>query len=986
MKRLSTLMAVAMAILASAGCDKNNVETPADNPVKPDPQEQAMVFSATTDIQTKTALSPDEDVYNVIWQEGDQIRINGYVCDMVTDQPDGFGPGQTKAIFSGFVLNTTTYEAWYPVSMSTAWYYKKSLPATQTYIPDNVKEFPMYATGETTDLQFKNLCGIIRLNLKGAKSVSSIGLVDKSESPKGLSGEYQVADFCAVPDGIDGVLLNCETPVELNAESFTPFLIAVPAGSYDKLQITVSATDGTAAVLTSNKTISVQRSMITTLNISSPKFKAPGDDIIYTTKGTTMLGKYATGADASVFGEGLTVMSHSYDASTKTGVISLSGTATQVGQSAFASTDLVTITLPNNIETFGRESFYNSRNLTTVSKPSKLKTIDYRAFCNAMAFTGIDLSGITSIGADAFSGSAFTGEVVIGSGLAEIGQYAFRNCKGLTVIFNAMPATMGNCIFEGSGVTSATFNCDAGNLPGYMFNQCKSLTAVVFKGTLGSIGNNDFYGCSALTDISLDGTGVTTIGSEAFRGAALSASFSIPSTVTSIGGSAFCACSGLVSITVPDAAFTGNNTFQECINLESVTFTEGTRTTAIPYRTFYGCTKLTSVNIPTSVTNIGQEAFDNCGLTSLPSGWDRSGITYGNNPFAGCPITSITFPDSWTSIPNYFCCNMKQLASVDFGHTVSTIGSHSFDSCTALTAVNIPSNVTKLVSHCFYRSGVTSVTGMNRTDLTVENNAFAESKLQSADISNWTVVPGGCFNSCKDLSSVTLGEGLKTISANAFEKCSSLTAISLPSTLEKMENYCFKESGLTALPSGMHDMTFGNNIFQATPMTSVTFPAGMTTTGNYMFSGCTSISSADLADVTNLAEGTFVGCSTLTSVNFRSVENLQRYAFNNCKALTEVTLPDSLVRMYEHAFDGCTGLKKVDIGTGITKIDGWCFQNDNNLETLIIRAAAVPTLSNSLNSVSNAHIPSIHVPSSLIGSYQAAAVWSNYSEFFLAIE
>lgn len=574
-----------MAVLAFAGCQKNLSATDAEIPCQ---QEQTMVFSATTDVQTKTTLSPSDDVYNVIWQEGDQIRINGYLFNLSADQPEGWGPGYTRADFTGSVVaSATTFEAWYPISLSTAWYYKKTLPATQTYAEDNVIGFPMYAIGENENLQFKSLCGIIRLNLKGTKSVSSIGLKDRSDSPKGLSGDFNVNDYNAVVNGTAGVLLECGTPVVLSADEFTSFMIAVPAGSYGKLQITVSATDGTAAILTSNKAITVERSVITDINISSPQFKAPGDEITYTTRIATPLDKYAVGADASVFGENLTVVGHSYDSATKTGVITLSGTATQVGQNAFASSELVTITLPDNIETFGRECFYNCRSLTTVNKPSKLKTIEYRAFCNAMAFTGIDISGITAIGADAFAGSAFTGDIVIDSELTEIGAYAFRSCKTMTAVFNAMPATVGNCLFESSGITSVTFNCNVGDLAGWMFNGCRSLTSATFKGTLGSIGASAFYGCSALESISL------------------------PSTCKSIGNDAFTSCTKLASFIMPaDLTKLGTNAFGNCTSLESITFSEGIAT--IPANAFQTCSALVNVTIPDSVNTIDSYSFNHC--------------------------------------------------------------------------------------------------------------------------------------------------------------------------------------------------------------------------------------------------------------------------------------------------------------------------------------------------------------------------------------
>ncbi len=994
MRRMFTIAAAAVLFLLSS-CQEVKPEILIDEQAETNQSSEgtSVTFTAVTENQsTKTALSKNADVWDVIWKSGDKVKVNGYSLSIdETDQAEGYGPECTKAVFSGYVLGNNSspkYRAWYPETLGkTAG--SLSLPSIQEYIADGVSGFPMYAESENESLQFKNLCGIVRLNLKGSKNISAIGLIDKSENPEGLSGSIDIVECTAkIKNGAAGVTLQCASPIALSSDEFTSFLIIVPAGSYGKLQITITADDESYAILTSNKAITVERSKITDINISTLKFKNDKAIISYTTTNTTQISKYPVGADASIFGNGLTVVGHSYDQSSKAGIITLSGTVTEIGEKAFSNlSNLETITIPESVTAIGSQSFLECRNLTTINWPESLTSVGYRAFYMDLKLATLDLSHIETIGSEAFSNCNFT-NVVIGNSITDIGNNAFQNTQVTSATFNAFPATVGTSLFQGCAkLATATFNCDVPALPEKTFINCTTMTSATFNGTLGAVGNSGFYNCKALEDISLDGTGITSIGDDAFHGVPLSSEFEIPSSITAIGGSAFNNCSGLVSITVPDASFTGNNTFIECKNLESVTFTGGTRMTKIPYRSFYGCSKLASINnIPSCVTSIDNEAFMNCGLTSLPEGWGRDGIKYGNSVFAGCPITQITFPDNWTIIPKQFCYNMSQLSSVNFGNGLTTIEWQVFTGCSSLSSITIPSNVRTLMSFCFYKSGVTSVTGLNRSDLTVENNAFNESKLQTIDISNWTTITNSCFANCADLVNVTLGEGLTSIKSNAFQNCTSLTSISLPSTLTVMENYAFAGTGLTALPAGMHDMTFGSQLFKGTPMSSVTFPEGMTKTGDYMFSGCSTLTSADLGDVTSLAEGTFSGCSSLVNVDFSSVENIYRYAFNNCTALTSVVLPNTLTRMYEHAFDGCTALETVDIGTGLTTMDGYCFQNANKLETLIIRTSSVPELKVSLNSSSKASIPLIYVPESLVETYKAASIWSNYSSCFRALE
>lgn len=987
------LLAAAAAVLLVPCCQEISPETIDEEPVVETPAVPGTVASITAVTEnsgTKTGLSRNGDVWDVVWKEGDAMRLNAYRLTLDENQPDGYGPGTAKAVFKGsFMGNPSSprYRAWYPEALGINFGYL-SLPSEQVYAADDINGFPMYAESNGETLQFKNLCGAIRLNLKGSKNISAIGLLDISANPKGLSGSIDITDNTAVvKSGTAGVTLSCPTPVALDGEDYTSFFISVPAGSYEKLQITVSADDETYAILKSNTTIAVDRSKVTEINIPTLKFKNDKAKITYTTTNTTQLAKYNVGADASVFGEGLTVVSHTYDAETKTGVIILSGTVTKIGQYAFSSTNLKTITIPESVTEIEREGFYDSRSLTTINWPASLTSVGYRAFSMDMALTTVDLSHLTYIGAEAFFNCA-PESVTVGANINTIGTDAFRGGKMTSVVVNAIPETMlGGLFYDCANLVSATFNCDVPSLPAYIFHNCDKLASVTFNGSLGEIGEKAFYSCAVLTDgISLDGTGITSIGSEAFHGTPLSSSFDIPATVTSIGHAAFCECPGLAAIHIPDASLAGNSNFMDCANLESVTFTGATRTTSIPYHCFKGCTKLSAANIPSSATSVGEEAFTGCGLTAMPDGWGRSGITYGSKVFSGCPITHITFPDNWTKIPSQFCHGMASLATVDFGSGLTSLGNQAFNGCWALTSVTIPANVTSLTSHSFYRCGVQSVTGMNRSDLTIGDSVFSESKLKSADISNWATVPVSCFKDCADLSSVTLGEGLTRIDNNAFQGCSSLTSVSLPSTLTQMGSYAFSGTGLTSLPAGLHQMTFGQYIFKAAPITSVAFPAGMTSTGEYMFANCASLESVDLRDVTSLEEGTFLECGALESVNFRSVTTLKKGCFNGCKSLTSVTLPNSLEIMYSEVFKKCTALRSVDIGTGLTQIKENCFNEDNNLETLILRPTGIVTLQTTLNNATGARIPLIYVPSTLIGGYQAGAVWSNYSTNFRSLD
>ena len=153
-----------------------------------------------------------------------------------------------------------------------------------------------------------------------------------------------------------------------------------------------------------------------------------------------------------------------------------------------------------------------------------------------------------------------------------------------------------------------------------------------------------------------------------------------------IGNYAFCNCSGLTSITLPSGVTEiSEGAFGNCSGLTSLTLPSGV--TSIGNYAFYGCSVLTSLTLPSGLTEIGEDAFSGCSvLTSLTL---PSGVTsIGDHAFYGCSgLTSLTLPSGLTEI-----------------------GYGTFSGCSGLTSITLPSGVTEIGELAFNRcSGLTSI-------------------------------------------------------------------------------------------------------------------------------------------------------------------------------------------------------------------------------------------------------------------------------------
>ena len=541
---------------------------------------------------------------------------------------------------------------------------------------------------------------------------------------------------------------------------------------------------------------------------------------------------------------------------------------------------------------------------------------------------------VTSIGDYAFRNCTGLTSIVIPNSVTSIGEWAFRGCSSLTKVeFNAENCTtMGSSVFSGcTALSTVTIGENVKNIPDYAFNGCSGLTSIEILNCVTSIGEWAFYNCTGLTSIV------------------------IPNSVTSIGEWAFRGCSGLtkVEFNAENCTTMGSSVFSGCTALSTVTIGENVK--KIPDYAFNGCTRLTSIEITNSVTSIGNYAFYGSGLTNIEI--PNSITSIGSCVFGSCySLTSIEIPNSVTSIGNYAFEDCTGLTSVVIPNSVISIGDYVFDGCSGLTSVEIGNSVTSIGNYAFYNcSGLTSVEIGNSVTFIGECAFYGCSGLTSivVDGNNTKYDSRENCNAIIETEINTLIQGCKntvipnsvtSIGDYAFYVCYRLTSIEIPNSVTSIGSYAFSGcSGLTSVEIPNSVTSIGDWAFWGcTGLTSVEIGNSVTSIGREAFYGCSGLTSVEIPNsVTFIGESAFSGCSGLTSVEF-SAENCTNMGsssspvFNRCTALSIVTIGENVKTIPGYAFSGCTGLTSIEIPNSVTSIGDYAFRNCTGLTSIEI--------------------------------------------------
>ena len=262
---------------------------------------------------------------------------------------------------------------------------------------------------------------------------------------------------------------------------------------------------------------------------------------------------------------------------------------------------------------------------------------------------------------------------------------------------------------------------------------------------------------------------------------------------------------------------------------------------------------------------------------------------------------------------------------------------------------------------------------------------------------------------CNYLETITLHNGLKTLSPSTFYGCG-ITSIHIPTTVTEIPNWCFQlcenleriylHDGITSIGKGVFSECFSLDRF--------TIPKGVTELSEELFASCHGLKKVNLHEnITAINNSAFINCTSLIfcslpgkgenllptglteigtycfmnialkqmNMEDTQIKIIPEFAFYSCENLKEVTLPSGLVTIGGYALNGCP-FTTIDLPASLTEIQGYAFLSCNNLRFVTCKATTPPTLG--VMAFPN-KVYKLTVQTGYVDTYKATA-WNSYCE------
>jgi len=632
-------------------------------------------------------------------------------------------------------------------------------------------------------------------------------------------------------------------------------------------------------------------------------------------------------------------------------------------------TALETVNLPEDVVSIGDNAFNGCTNLTKVVNLDKVKSIGAVAFANTKLNPVLILNSAETIGNSAFDNVTTIVQLILGENLTSIGAYAFRN---------TLQSHAGSCWIKVAGAAPNT----ASNAFDGVLTRNLAVPAGVYASYNGKSPWTQFN-IETIVDFPVTGTNPTW---ELTWDGTLTILGSVPNYTNESDQPWFPYKNYIKKVVFgSNVTIVGNNALSYTNENES---------------------KITNVEIPASVTEIGENAFKNNDQIEEVK---AEGVqTIGNQAFENC----------------------SSLEKVKFGKDLSSIGDKAFNYCGLIDAMAVKAAVPPAVTaQTFVGLGrmssnapakakakyaarrATSATGQKAVNLDVPDDYIAKylavqywnlfsfeyigehgGIVRSGQYYDgvWVIYEDGTLIASSETSTGTIDGFYNQPGVTRVELMGGATELNWtgfgPADLPNLEE--------VVLSPAMHKL--GNEVFKnSTKLKSINLE-NVDSIGMECFKGCTSLTSVDLSVVKFIDNSAFESCTGLTEVNMSGaftlrpqafkdcsslakvsmsgMPNAEAGAFQGCTALADVTMSGRAIQIKSSLFSGCSALQSIELGDECWGVNSSAFAS-TGINKIYSASPKPPVLASDAFGSKSLGTITAYVPADYMNAYHKADVW-----------
>ena len=588
-------------------------------------------------------------------------------------------------------------------------------------------------------------------------------------------------------------------------------------------------------------------------------------------------------------------------------------TVTKIGENTFSNCKVLeSISIPGTVLQIGQNTgvsnlpFYNCTSLKSVRFEDGVQSLILGSYYSSGTGYGL------------FSNCPLE-EVYIGRNITY--QNSYYN-------FEKHPEYYGySAFYNQPKLANVTISSTVTEIPSCFFKGCKALNKVSIQGQLTKIPAYSFDGCQ-LSVLTLSNS-IEEIGDYAFQNNTKLTTASLGDNVKKIGKYAFSGCTKLSILNLGNSLVTIDDYAFQSIGSDTnvgLNFEVPNTLSVIGKFAFYK-SAVSSINIPNSVTTIGESCFaENTKLEKVTLGNGCGELP--KNVFSGCSLlSSIVLSNGLSTISDAAFANCKVLESISIPGTVLQIGQNTsvsdlpFYNCTALKSIRFEDGVQSLILGSYYSSG----TGYG---------LFSTCPLEEVYIGRNITYQNSYYNFEKHP---------EYYGYSAFYNQPKLAKVTISSTVTEIPAYLFYKNASLTLTSLPKVKKIGASAFQdCSKLTTLNLGQDLQVVGNDAFNGCSNVTKLTFPDVTTtIGARAFQNCSSVTEVTVgKELKTIGASAFLNCKSFTALLLPDEFTTMGESAFEDCIKLTVAKLGKSLTAVPARAFKNCIALSEMRVPATA----------------------------------------------